>query len=261
MVPIGSDLRHLVENYITWLRERIKLAEIPHSGGWMELTTPFLDRHNDFLQIYVQPTTDGKFILSDDGYTIAELERSGCLINTPKRKEIFQEALRAFGLTEDGGELQTTSTESNFPLKKHLFLQGMLAIGDMFYMAAPTVASLFREDVEAWLDAQGVRFISVVKLTGKSGYDHVFDFAIPKSKSAPERVMKTFARPSRESAEAMAFSWIDTREVRSPESKAYAVLNDQDSPVSANVLDALRVYEVTPILWSDRDRHREALAA
>ncbi|NCO39084.1 MAG: hypothetical protein AUJ96_21550 [Armatimonadetes bacterium CG2_30_66_41] len=59
----------------------------------------------------------------------------------------------------------------------------------------------------------------------------------------------------------MTFAWIDTREVRPPESQAYAFLNDAERPVPSGVIDALRSYEVAPVPWSQRDEVRLALAA
>lgn len=52
-----------------------------------------------------------------------------------------------------------------------------------------------------------------------------------------------------------------TKEVRSPDSRAYAILNDSDQQVSENVLAAIRSYDVHPISWSTRDQAREELAA
>ena len=58
-----------------------------------------------------------------------------------------------------------------------------------------------------------------------------------------------------------AFSWVDTKEVRSPNSRAYAILNDTEQAVSDNVLMAMRSYDISPIVWSARDDVREELAA
>jgi hypothetical protein len=123
------------------------------------------------------------------------------------------------------------------------------------------VASLFYEDVVAWLDLSDVRYTPKVKFTGKSGYDHLFDFVIPKSKAQPERILRAISRPNRDTAQAMAFSWIDTKEVRSPDSRAYAILNDSDHQISASVLDAMQNYDVRPVLWSGREQARQELAA
>jgi len=56
------------------------------------------------------------------------------------------------------------------------------------------------------------------------------------------------------------FAWIDTRDARSPGSRAYAVLNDSDRTISNDVVDALKSYDVIPVLWTQRDTMREELA-
>jgi len=55
----------------------------------------------------------------------------------------------------------------------------ILAVNDLFYLAVPVVASLFLEDVTAWLELHEVRYTPNVKFTGKSGYDHTFDLWFP----------------------------------------------------------------------------------
>lgn len=79
------------------------------------------------------------------------------------------------------------------------------------------VASLFYEDGVAWLDLHDIRYTPKVKFTGKTGYDHLFDFVIPKSRRQPERIIQTINRPNRETAQAVVLAWVDTKEVRSPE--------------------------------------------
>lgn len=56
-------------------------------------------------------------------------------------------------------------------------------------------------------------------------------------------------------------SVLDTKEVRSADSRAYALLNDSEQAVSPAVLDALRSYDVRPVPWSQREGVREELAA
>ena len=73
--------------------------------------------------------------------------------------------------------------------------------------------------------------------------------------------MQTINRPSRETAQAVVLSWIDTKEVRSSDSRAYALLNDSEQAVSQAVIDALKSYEVQPVPWSERESVREELAA
>jgi len=127
----------------------------------------------------------------------------------------------------------------------------MLAVNDQFYLAKPIVESLFYEDVVQWLDANDIRYTPSVKFTGISGYDQHFDFAIPKSRKQPERIVQAINRPTRESALLFINAWSDTRQVRAPESKAYAVLNDEQ-PISGGVIEALRNYDIQPVPWTQR---------
>jgi hypothetical protein len=169
--------------------------------------------------------------------------------------------LNGFGVQMEGKALQVRASADNFALRKHNLVQSMLAVNDMFYLAMPMVASLFYEDVVAWLDLNEIRYTPKVKFTGKTGYDHLFDFVIPKSRRQPERIIHTINRPDRGAAEALVLSWIDTKEVRLPDSRAYALLNDSEQSVSQTVIDALKNYEVHPVPWSERDGVREELSA
>lgn len=76
-----------------------------------------------------------------------------------------------------------------------------------------------------------------------------------------ERVLQVINRPSREEAGATAFAWIDTKEVRAPDSRAYALLNDSERAVSPSVMDSLQSYDVRPVPWSRRQTVVEELRA
>jgi hypothetical protein len=252
-----DEVRNLMDQYVAWLKEKTSLREI---NGSVEVTTPYLDRHNDYLQFYIKRNKNG-FVLTDDGYIISDLKHSGCKLDTDKRQELLKMTLNGFGIQMEQDSLIVHATSENFNLRKHNLVQAMLAINDLFYLAVPMVASLFLEDVSAWMDLHDIRYTPKAKFTGKSGYDHLFDFVIPKSRKAPERIIQTINKPSRETAQVVAFSWIDTKEVRPPDSRAFAFLNDTEQTPSVAVLDALRNYEVDPVLWSEREAFEETLAA
>jgi len=254
---VKEEIQRLIDSYIQWLRDKTALREV---GDWVEITTPYLDRHNDYLQIYAK-RQNGSYLLTDDGYVIEDLAQSGCKLDSPKRQDLLRMTLGGFGVQMGDGQLQVKATAETFSSKKHDLIQAMLAINDMFFLSSAVVANLFYEDVVAWMEAHEIRFIRDIKFTGKSGYDHRFDFVIPKSRRRPERILKAISTPSKETAEMLAFSWIDTKEVRSPDSKAYAFLNDSERAVSAAILDALESYDVRPVVWSKREDIREELAA
>lgn len=252
-----EEIQRLMDAYHAWLKDKSVLRQVDQ---WVEITTPYLDRHNDYVQIYAKKANGG-FSLTDDGYTIDDLEQSGCKLESRKRQDLLRMTLNGFGVQMDDKALQVHASPDNFALRKHNLVQAMLAVNDMFYLAVPMVASLFYEDVVAWLDVHDIRYTPKVKFTGKTGYDHLFDFVIPKSRQQPERIVQTINRPNRDTAQAVVLSWIDTKEVRSQGSRAYALLNDSEQAVSSAVVDALKSYDVQPVPWSERDEVRELLAA
>lgn len=252
-----ADMERLVERYRTWLKDRTTLKAI--HVDWVEITTPFLDRHNDAIQIYAKEDNGG-YRLTDDGHTIRELELSGCVLNTPKRKNLLEVAVRGFGVEIAEDILSVRTNADNFAARKHALLQCMLSVNDLFYTASATVRSLFREDVLNWLNLADIRFLENVQFTGQSGFSHQFDFAIPRTKSAPERLLRAISNPSKDAAESLIFSWLDTRQARPADAVAMAILNDSERMTSPSVVDAMRQYDIEPILWSKREYNRPQLA-
>jgi hypothetical protein len=252
-----EEIQALMDQYRAWLKDRTALREI---DGWVEVTTPYLDRHNDHLQIYVARNDSG-YLLTDDGYILTDLLQSGFNLDSPKRQGLLRVTLNSFGVQQNDGQLQVHANPENFPMRKHSLVQAMLAINDLFNLAEAQVASLFLEDVARWLDLNEVRYTPRVTFRGKSGYEHNYDFVIPRSKRQPERLLKAVNSPSKQAAEVVAFAWIDTKDVREPESKALAFLNDSSRPIAGGVLEALTTYHIQPVLWSKRETVREILAA
>ena len=254
---MATDCQSLVESYVAWLRETIATDDI---DGVCEITTPFLDRHNDRLQIYVECHGD-RLRLTDDGYVIGDLESSGCVLDTPHRREILRTVLAGFGVREEDGELVVEATERDFPKKKHSLLQAMLTVNDMFMTARHRVTRLFLDDVGRFLDEREVRFTPNIEFTGRSGFVHKYDFVIPSSKKMPERILRAINNPARDAATSMIFSWTDTRDTRPRNSRAYAILNDSECEPTSDVLSAFSQYEIITVRWSERDTQLADLSA
>ena len=253
-----AEIERLVDAYRNWQKDRTTVQSV-HSD-WVEITTPFLDRHNDNLQIYAK-SSNGGYVLSDDGQTIRDLEMSGCTIDTPKRKAILQTTLNGFGVGIENGVISTFAKPNTFPFRKHAILQAMLAVNDLFYLSSATVRNLFREDVQQWLEINDVRFVPNIQFAGKSGYQHYFDFAIPKSKSEPERLLRAITNPNKDSALNFISAWTDTSDQRDENVLPIAILNDTEKMVPTSVTEALEHYSIKQILWSRRQDSLQLLAA
>lgn len=108
-----------IDMYVDWLKSNIKAADI---NDYIEITTPFLDRHNDHIQIYVKQE-NGKLTITDDSYTISDLIMSGCDLNSSKLRSILNVILNGFGVRMKNDELYVEANFENFAQKKHMLMQ------------------------------------------------------------------------------------------------------------------------------------------
>ncbi|HYJ03561.1 MAG TPA: DUF1828 domain-containing protein [Chthoniobacterales bacterium] len=244
-----AECERLIADYLRWLREGIRVSEL---GSGCHVATPFLDRHNDEIEIYVEKTNGG-FLLTDDGYTVSDLEASGMIFSTEKRRAHLDSILNGFGIRLADGELQVVATAQDFAQKKHSLIQAMLAVNDMFVMGQEHVFSLFREDVSTFLEKHAIPAFPDFKLTGKSGFDHKFDFGIPRSRTKPQRVVRAINDLTKDQALSFAFAVADVRAMRADTLQALSFINDVDHPINDENVSAMQAYDILPVRWSARD--------
>ena len=249
------DCQQLINGYVSWLKQGFLLADV---GENCEITTPFLDRHNDAIQLYLHEK-NGVLVLSDDGYTVSDLRSTGFEFTTDKRKAMLTSILNGFGIKFEDGELLATASRSDFAQKKHNLVQAILAINDLFALAEPHVLALFREDVRAFLELHEIQKFQDFKLAGKSRFDHKFDFALPKTRNKPERVLEAVNMLSRDKAATLAWATIDVKAIREEPLDVFVFINDIVAPPDPDNLTALQSYDIKTLMWSNREESVQLL--
>lgn len=158
-----------------------------------------------------------------------------------------------FGVRQEGDELRVNATVQDFPQKKHNLVQAMLAVNDMFVMGEEHVLSLFKEDVAKFLETNSIPIFPDFKLSGRSGFDHKFDFGLPKTQRRPQRVLQAINNLTKDQATSFAFAVADVKAIRSEPLQAFTFINDVEHPPNDDNLSAIRAYDIKPLLWSHRD--------
>lgn len=249
-----SETKSLVDRYIDWLRE--KSSEEDLAGDWKLLTIPFLDRHNDALQVFVGPGHEGLRI-TDEGRIIRDLRQAGCdLKPASRRREIAEEILRGLGLDPgilDDGAIKTTAVNGEFPGKLHHTLLSMLAIDGLANLSSQNVATIFKEDVEDWLLNNGFRYAKGVEFVGHSKIRHVFDFELPAGNAQPRRVLHAIPNPDKLHIQSFTYEVLDTREALDGGSPEFiAVLQDRTA-ISPKQYKSLLAHDIRTMKWSNRE--------
>jgi len=135
-----DEVQALLDQYWAWLRDKTTLRQVKDWVEIFEITTPYLDRHNDCIQIYAK-RRDGGFVLTDDGYILHDLEQSGCKIDSAKRQALLKMTLNGFGVQLNNQALEVHASPDNFALRKHNLVQSMLAVNDLFLSGRPSSSS------------------------------------------------------------------------------------------------------------------------
>ena len=248
------NAQNLVKKYYDWLHENTEVSSSVNSE-WSVITTPFVGIFNDFVEIFIKIKDDNVF-LSDDGCTINNLNQTGVDISkSPNRKKIFDNILANFGVKEIEGELQAECSVKNFPQKKHSFLEALIGLNDMFVLSKPNVSSVFKEDVEEYLENIGVLFTKELKISGASGIDFTFDFLIPGKRN--EKIARAINQINTTTLTTFLYAWDDVHQIREEKTKrkisAIAIINDVKKSIKPEYLEAIRIKKADYILWSERD--------
>lgn len=253
-----------IENYLNWLKSNMTQTRIDNDT--FEITTPFLDRHNDYTQIYLKEINPGTFLVTDKGYTITDLKLSGIDLDTDRRKLILKQILNRTGLRYnlETDEIYIEAGYNNLPSAQHTLIQGMLDINDMFFLNTPVVTSLFYDDVKRFFDAYEIYYSENISITGRSGLTHSYPFHLQKNKLHPERFIKIANRMIRADAERFMFAWGDVSETRNADSiqaNLIILINDTET-VNHSLTESLHRYDETiiPVLWSQHIEKKELFA-
>lgn len=242
----------LMDDWANWW---LRSLEFEQEGNSVRIICPMLNRNNDHMSIFLadDPETHG-YILTDIGETISDLSASGCdVLGSESRRKKLEQTIQGFGVQLSNNELFVKTGHDSFPQKFNMLMQSMASVDDLFFTAKTSVRSFFLDDVANWLDANSIRYMPDIKISGKSGFEAKFDFAIPKNGNiAPERLIKVVSNPAEASVKNALFGWNDIEESRKG-SKSFLFLDatsKRNGVIDASLIQACRSYHVEPVAWN-----------
>jgi len=252
------DIKKIIDDYGNWIKSEITTEKF---GEYYELTTPYLDRFNDYFQIYVKQESDGSIIMTDDGYIINNLNSSGIMFKSgSKRKMLLDGIVKNFSLKLEGNAIVANATASNVSQKKHQMVQAMLRIDDMFEISPEHVKNFFIEDIELFFNSNDIFYSRDFSLIGKTGSVYTYEFHFQRTRSKPERFCKAINKVNESQRNLTIFNWIDTQEKRKDEGELIVMLNDENK-VSEVDTDAFKSYKIKPVPFSGRQEYIDLFIA
>ena len=239
------NVQEYKDRYIKWLKDEIHVEKV---GSCCEVTAPFIDHNNDYIQFYIRQDGD-KISFTDDGDILQTLEAEGLSL-TAKRRAQINATLHQYGVKLERDSLTAESSSTDFPQKKHAFIQAMLKVDDLYMTFRSKASGVFTDDIAAFFKSNNIYCTPDIQLLGESGFSHNYDFLIQQSREMPTRLCVGINTPSRTNTENVLFSWLDTRQARKSEKDMLIVFLNDEHSIGKNVIEGLKAYDTHPILWS-----------
>ncbi|WP_461243618.1 DUF1828 domain-containing protein [Secundilactobacillus muriivasis] len=259
--------KELSEEYYTWIKNNTVFKEL--DDGVTRVDVPFVDNSSDEIVMYIIQKDDGHIALTDDGWTLDNLEGKGVYISrSAKRRRILEQQLKSYGVSCEDDELFINTTLEKFPESKHRLLQAILFVNDMFMLAPSVASNVFFEDISTYFSAHNIRTSKNMSYVGASGLTHKYEFSIPGIDSVPMKLIKTMATPNNSMfAKSILADVEQTRPVLSDPGVFYVFLNNRNPKkdnetvkVNPDIMNLFKMNDIKPILYSDREEYAPELA-
>ena len=135
-------------------RERVcAKVNLAHEGvNRYRVFTPFMFEDGDHLSIVLRRDQTA-WTLSDEGHTYMHLtyDLDEKTLYQGTRQQIIANALSAFSVDDDEGELKIAITDGRYGDALYDFIQALLRISDVTYLSRERVKSTFMEDFRSFI--------------------------------------------------------------------------------------------------------------
>jgi len=117
-----KNITKFVNDYGKYIQEEINIIK---AGDYYEVTVPYLDWDNDFIQFYIQ-RDDDQVVFTDDGITLHTFTQgeNDCKIIEEKLNDFSYR----FSVKLNNGEIVAKTHIDNFLWRFHTYIHGLLFI-------------------------------------------------------------------------------------------------------------------------------------
>ncbi|MFC6165300.1 DUF1828 domain-containing protein [Lactiplantibacillus dongliensis] len=250
---MNINIQSLQQAYLDWATQK---QTFETQANFTTIRTPFVDMYHDTIELFIEHQA-GQYILSDDGYTLDELDTLDLQLSSgrasKKRQAYFNQICLNFGIQVHQKELQIRFTDlAAMPQKQFQLVQGMLQIMDMLQTSRDRVSDYFLEDIRNYFFEKELSFVEDVSFQGQTGNMINFNYIFgKKSINDKAKAIKAVNRPKSIAYESPLMGIIDVRDSR-PDTDFYVLANDTES-ISDKFISSFENYSIPVLQWSKRD--------
>lgn len=260
----ASHCQDLVEHYLGWLRGQFAVVA---DGENCLIETPFLAPDGDHIRVKVLALDGDVLRLSDEGQAYDHLFLAGInpLLPGSARRAGFEMALAASGVEfdEQRGEIVTQVTPQQLSPSLHRLVRAVSDVQHLILTARESPSRVFRDEVSAYFQQEGLGFAPDVTMKGKSETVHHFDYGLFRKDRDP-LLVRALSTPSlsytRHLAMQTAFAYLDVREAKQS-ILAITLLDDRVDVWRGEPLKFLETYSDYVVMHSRIEEIKQVIAA
>jgi hypothetical protein len=250
-----------LESYLANLHSRY---EVRKEGEGCFLETPFYLPDNTRLGVHLVDRPDGTIEITDYGETFDSLYTRGVTV-VPDDKRLVTIGQR-FGVDINGGEISKAGDLDALSDAIDAVVHAMLDMAYLVYTRRSRAVSNFEVEFEHLLIGHERRYDKRVEVPGQTG-THTFGYLLP-GRGTPKLIetLSATRRPGAwEQARLTSFKVFDTKSITGSTFEFVCLVDDrtadQQDAVTDRTLHTLRVYLDSVVLWSERNKVEDLLAA
>ncbi|MDT2816317.1 DUF1828 domain-containing protein [Vagococcus lutrae] len=246
------NIEKLIKIHQEWATKQIKFEKTNNS---LRIETPFVDMYHDNIELFIDKINDG-YLLSDDAYTVTELELSGLKISSSKnRQAMFNQMLLNYGVSFNPTTKELFIKFSNindFPKSQNRLIQCIIQISDLLFTTREKVITLFNEEVAEFFMDNKIPINKSQSLRGRTGNEFVFDITIGELKNYAPKAIRLINNPTKTSYESPLLSIIDVKPLW-PDTEFFVIANNSERNIDTAVEASFSSYKIPLLKWTEKE--------
>lgn len=244
------DTQKLLDSYYNWLIKGYTVNKLDDNTS--EIVTPFLDSINDNIYIYVTKLSNGKIQLTDDGYTLNNLELMGVEL-TSTRNKIIDSIRKLYNIDLIQDQLSIVGNEADFPIMKFNLISAINRIDSLSLTKRDNITSIFRDEVVSYFKEHDFGGVSDHPLHGASGLSYKIPYVIPNQNDRPYRIFETTSELSKNIMMQQAYEYTDIQKTGFTDSIEFFLIHKKSSSISSDVKNIAKDAEINILPWENKN--------
>lgn len=251
------NAENIGRGYIKWLTENHSFKDI--SEDFIELQTPFVDSFGDSISLLIQKVSSTRFRVTDQGYTIWNLEAHGIDVSKSKsRRKQLLHSIAQFEKVEISAnkDIYKESNQSMLNQTIHEVTQAIVKIANLALTNRKNSSVIFYDEVSNYFQENKnelFKFTKGMYMPGKNNILHKSDFTFFSTEGT--KYTKMYNTINKNTYEIILGIFTDTQDFRNEDEGLFSIIyNGRDDSTNLELIDGLQSHSIEVVNFYNEEQ-------